>query len=285
MVEAGYPIAAIASRSTVSARRLSKRLGGPLVAVDPADAARPARVVLIAVPDREIGTVAREMADGLETGWKRKTVLHHAGSLGLEPLSPLACRGAGVGVLHPLQCLGIPEIAAAVLPGSGARIEGDRRGRIAARRLAADLGLVPLPFPSGLKQSDRVAYHTAASLVSNDVVALLSMAVDLMESIGVPPSKALAGLLPLAGGTLSHAEAGGLEGALTGPVARGDSETTAAQIRRLARRSKTGADAHRLLALRLLDLAEGAGRLDAAQRRDLRRLLRGSRGRGPRSGV
>jgi predicted short-subunit dehydrogenase-like oxidoreductase (DUF2520 family) len=273
-VDAGYPVVAVASRSLASARRLSKRLGDSAVAACPAEAVRPARLVLIAVPDREVGAVARELAGSLDTGWRSRTVLHHAGSLGIEPLSPLARRGAGVGVLHPLQCLGISEVAASVLPGSGARIEGDRRGRVAARRLATDLGLVPLPIPSGLKPSDRVAYHTAASLVSNDLVALLSLAVDLMESIGIPRAKALSGLVPLARGTLAHVDAGGLDGALTGPVARGDVETAAAQLRSLARRSRAGADAHRLLALRLLEMAERAGRLDPAQRRELRRLLR-----------
>ena len=272
-VHAGYPIVAVASRSIASARRLSKRLAGPPVAACPADAARPARLVLLAVPDREVRAVAREIAGSLETGWKSRTVLHHAGSLGLEPLSPLAKLGAGVGVLHPLQCLGISEVAASVLPGSGARIEGNRRGAAAARRLARDLGLVPLPIPPGLRPSDRATYHTAASLVSNDLVALLSLAVDLMESIGVPRSKALAGLLPLASGTLAHTEAGGLDGALTGPIARGDVETVAAQLRSLARRSRTGAEAHRLLALRLLEMAERAGSLGSAQRRELRRLL------------
>ena len=273
-VRAGYPIVAVASRSIASARRLSKRLGASTVTACPADAARPARLVLLAVPDREIRAVSREIAESLETGWKSRTVLHHAGSLGVEPLSPLAKLGAGVGVLHPLQCLGIAEVAASVLPGSGARIEGDRRGAAAARRLAKDLELVPLPIPPGLRPSDRATYHTAASLVSNDLVALLSLAVDLMESIGVPRSEALAGLVPLARGTLAHTEAGGLDGALTGPVARGDVETAAAQLRSLARRSKSGAEAHRLLALRLLELAERAGSLDSAQRRELRQLLR-----------
>jgi len=281
-VDAGYPIVALASRSIASARRLSKRLAGAPVAACAADAARPARLVLLAVPDREVRGVARELAGSLETGWNNRTVLHHAGSLGVEPLSALAKLGAGVGVLHPLQCLGIPEVAAAVLPGSGARIEGDRRGAAAARRLATDLGLVPLPMPPGFRPSDRATYHTAASLVSNDLVALLSLAVDLMESIGIPRSDALAGLLPLASGTLAHAEAGGLDGALTGPVARGDVATAAAQLRSLSRRSRSGAEAHRLLALRLLEMAERAGTLDAATRRELRRLLRGaaSRGRG-----
>jgi predicted short-subunit dehydrogenase-like oxidoreductase (DUF2520 family) len=272
-LRAGYPIVSVTSRSLASARRLSKRLRGSRAVTRPAEAVRRARLVLLAVPDREVASVTRELAGSVDGGWERRIVLHHAGSLGVEPLSPVARRGAGVGVLHPLQCLGMAEVATAVLPGSRARIEGDRRGRAAARRLAEDLGLVPLPMPSRLKPSDRVAYHTAASLVSNDVVALLSLASDLLESIGVPRSKALAALLPLTRGTLSHAEAGGLEGALTGPVARGDVETTAAQLRSLSRRSRAGADAHRLLALRLLALAEDQGRLDPARRRELRRLL------------
>ena len=62
-----------------------------------------------------------------------------------------------------------------------------------------------------LTPTDRVAYHTAASLVSNDVVALLSMAIDLMQTLGVRRSNALEGLLSLTRGTLDNAEAGGID--------------------------------------------------------------------------
>ena len=124
-----------------------------------------------------------------------------------------------------------------------------------------------------LRPGDRMAYHAAASLVSNDLVALLSLASEVLESVGVPRARAVEALAQLARGTLSHAELGGIEAAVTGPVSRGDDSTTAAQLRRLGRLSRLGAEAHRLLSLRLLKLVEETGELDPERRRALRRVL------------
>ena len=270
----GYPIVSVAARRLASARRLSRDLPGALATIRPEKAATGARLVLLAVPDREISGVARRLAKELEDGWSDRTVLHHAGSLGIEPLAPLGRAGAAVGVLHPLQCLGHPQVAARVLPGSRARIEGDRRGRVVARRLALDLGLVPLPLPGKLKPADRAAYHAAASMGANDLLALFSLASDLLESLGLSRREAVKALIPLAHGTLAHVEAMGFESALTGPVPRGDAGTTRSQLRRIARQSKDGARVHRLLSLRLLELAEESGTLSGPEKRELRRVLK-----------
>ncbi len=180
----GYPIVAVASRRPAAARRLARLVPPATATVVLERAVEPARLILLAVPDGSIAVVARDLAARVENGWSHRTVLHHAGSLGPEVLAPLARRGAGVGVLHPMQCLGDAEIAAEVLPGSAARVEGDRRGRSAARRLATDLGLRVLPMKA-LRPGDRMAYHAAASLVSNDLVALLSLRLlKLVEETG-----------------------------------------------------------------------------------------------------
>jgi len=270
---AGYPLVAVASTSVASARRLARCLPGARAMTSVEDAVAEARLILLAVPDGEIGGVARRLAKRTTLDWSRRTVLHHAGALGTTPLAPVARLGAGVGVLHPMQCLGSQGIAASLLAGSGARIEGDRRGRAAARRLAADLGLRVLPLRAGLTPGDRSAYHTASSLVSNDLVALLSMAIETLESTGVPHREARRALLSLARGTLTQVEAGGVDAAVTGPVARGDRKTAEAQLRTLRRRSRIDAEVHRLLSIRLLELVERGGGLDPGRCYALRRVL------------
>jgi predicted short-subunit dehydrogenase-like oxidoreductase (DUF2520 family) len=73
--------------------------------------------------------------------------------------------------------------------------------------------------------------------------------------------------------------AGGLAAALTGPVARNDAETLAAQLKALRGVDPAAADAHRALSLRLVALAESSGRLDRDAARALRkRLARGRAG-------
>ena len=232
---------------------------------------RDARLLLLAVPDRAIEEVAGRLARLEREDWSGCVALHHSGALGTGPLRPLAAQGAAVGVLHPLQCLGGGKGASALLRGSRARIEGDRAARTVARKLASDLGLVPIRFPRELDDDARVAYHAAGGLVANDLVALVSIAVDLLASTGLEPREAIRALAPLIRGTTEQLERHGPGGALTGPVPRGDDETLRRHLRRLARSSPEHAEIHRLLSRRLARVARAEGALDETS---LRRLLR-----------
>ena len=121
-------------------------------------------------------------------------------------------------------------------------------------RLARVLGMVPLKIKH-LTPPQRAAYHAAASLLSNDLLALLSWAVELMESIGLERRAALEALLPLVEGSIAQAAQAGIGKALTGPAVRGDTETLSAHNDRLSRLSGDAAEVHRLLSLRLIELA------------------------------
>lgn len=268
---AGYPVAAVAGRRLARARAATQGIRGARATTSLRVALDTARLVLLAVPDRSISTVSRKLAGLRRIDWHDRIVLHHAGALGVEPLAPLARAGAAVGVLHPLQSLADPKLGRALLPGSAARVEGDRKGRAAAVRLARALRLVPLRLSEPMTDGDRTAYHAAASLLSNDLLGLLAIGVELLESIGLDRGEALAALVALSRGTLSQVEAAGLAGALTGPVARGDAATLDAHLRRLAARSKPDAEVHRLLSGRLVRLAAERG--DRRAVRSIERLL------------
>jgi len=223
--------------------------------------------VLLAVADGALEEVAAQMA-AFDLDWSRRTILHHSGARGVECLARLATAGAATGVLHPLQALGTPELAAKLIPGSAARIEGDRRGRAAARRLARGLGLRPLPLDT-LTDEQRLAYHTAASLVSNDLVALFDLALESMEQTGVDPRRGRDALLALVRGTLKQIEQDGPQGALSGPAARGATRTLQRQLRVL---ESGGADAqqiHRLLSERMARIAVRHGERGARRTLEL----------------
>ena len=188
-------------------------------------------------------------------------------------LPPMTIEGLGKGGLHPLQCLGGPRQAAAVLPGSRARIEGDPAARRVATALARALGLRPLAFRKTLTSRDRTAYHAAASLLSNDLLALLSIGVDLLTRSGLGRKAASDALIALARGTLTQIDAEGPAGALTGPVARGDVDTLEAHLRQLGPGPGEGRKIHRQLSIRLARLAVRHGEKRAAE--SLRWLLSG----------
>jgi predicted short-subunit dehydrogenase-like oxidoreductase (DUF2520 family) len=203
-------------------------------------------------------------------------VLHAAGAYGPELLAAAAARGAKTGVLHPLASIG-PRGAEA-LAGAPARIEGDAAAVRAARRLAKRLGLVPLRGKGPAGRRERAAYHAAASLAANDVVALLAAARDLMSASGIARREAGRAVVALAAGVLESARRFGIEGALTGPVVRGDAGTLAAQRAVLEAVDPLAATAHRALSLRLIDRLERAGTLDREGAAALRRALRGRGG-------
>jgi predicted short-subunit dehydrogenase-like oxidoreductase (DUF2520 family) len=274
----GAVVDTICARRLGPARALARSLPGAVRATtDPHVAAARAEIVLLAVPDREIAGLARALATGRGIPWRERIVLHHAGALGVEPLAPLARRGARCGVLHPLQSFGRATVAERPHRGSGARVEGHPAARAAARRLARHMGLVVLP----VRPSRRGLYHAAASVVANDLVALLLIGIDALARTGLGERRARAALVALARGVLDHAAAGGLAAAFTGPVSRDDADVLARQLAALAAHAPADAEIHRLLSARLARSAEALG---ATRPHRVRRLLARRRAVGPSRG-
>jgi predicted short-subunit dehydrogenase-like oxidoreductase (DUF2520 family) len=74
--------------------------------------------------------------------------------------------------------------------------------------------------------ADRTTYHAAAVMASNHLVALLGAVERVAAQAGVP----LDAFLDLVRGTVDNVAVLGPEGALTGPVARGDWDTVARHL-------------------------------------------------------
>jgi len=200
---------------------------------DLAGAARGADLLVIATPDAAIAEVARAVdpvagADDGDRGGDGAVVAHLAGSLGLEVLAPHARRAA----IHPLVALPTPELGAErLVSGAWFAVAGDAM----ARRVVDDLGGRWFE----VADEDRPAYHAAAVIASNHVVALLGQ----VERVA-PPGVPFEAYLELARATLDNVAALGAAGALTGPAARGDWATI---DRHLATLDPAEHDAYRAL--------------------------------------
>jgi predicted short-subunit dehydrogenase-like oxidoreductase (DUF2520 family) len=83
--------------------------------------------------------------------------------------------------------------------------------------------------PFEIADEQRPAYHAAASIASNFLVALEAAAEEVAGAAGLEPEEARAALAPLVRTTVENWEQLGPRRALTGPVARGDDLTVAAQ--------------------------------------------------------
>lgn len=221
---------------------------------DVAGAAHGVDLVVVTTPDGSIADVASAIEPD-----ERALVVHLAGSLGLEALAPHRRRGA----LHPL--VSIPDAA------TGARrLVGGVWFAVAADR-DDDLDLLHslVTAMNGhsvvVADSDRAAYHAAAAVASNHLVALMGQVERIAATTGVP-AEAFA---KLATQTLEGLATTTPAEALTGPVRRGDWATVARHLDALAPSERPGYAALAELAARLVpDDGDPPLWLSAARRGD-----------------
>jgi predicted short-subunit dehydrogenase-like oxidoreductase (DUF2520 family) len=172
---------------------------------DLSDAAQDVDLLVIATPDATVAQVAAEVRPRVGAA-----VCHLAGSLGLEVLAPHPRRAA----LHPLVAMPNAEVGAARLrSGAWFAIAGDP----IVEQVVADLG----GRSFRVADEHRSAYHAAAVIASNHLVALLGQAERVARLAGVP----LEAYLDLVRMTVDNVAELGPAAALTGPAARGDWDT------------------------------------------------------------
>lgn len=186
-----------------------------------ATACRTCDAVLLCVPDAAIADAAALVAKAVPP---LRFVGHTSGATRLDALDVAAEAGAATFSLHPLQTVPDP---ATELGGCPCAICGsDAEALEFARRLAERLGMRPFEVPD----DRRAAYHAAASIASNFLVALEESATELLTAAGIEDAREL--LVPLVLRTAANwAERGGA--ALTGPIARGDEATVALHLEAL----------------------------------------------------
>lgn len=177
-----------------------------------------ADLVILAIPDSAIASVAAALPSSAD-----RLVVHLAGSLGREVLGDHPRRGA----LHPLVSIPDARTGAERL-GGGAwfALDGDE---------PCDLDLLA-GLVKGLgghavrvKGSDRAAYHAAATIASNHLVALFGQVERIAGPTGVPREA----FVHLARQTLEGLTDRSPSQALSGPVSRGDWTTVAAHLEAL----------------------------------------------------
>jgi predicted short-subunit dehydrogenase-like oxidoreductase (DUF2520 family) len=196
--------------AAADAAGLDVRLAGRDHAVE---ACREAEAALLCVPDSELRSAAETIAAAVPP---LRHVGHVSGATPLDALDACTQRGASPFSLHPLQT--IPDSAAELTGAPCAIAGGDPESTALAHELAERLGMRPFEVP----EEHRAAYHAAASIASNFLVALEESAARLLGDAGVADAREL--LAPLVMRTVANwAERGA--GALTGPIARGDAAT------------------------------------------------------------
>jgi predicted short-subunit dehydrogenase-like oxidoreductase (DUF2520 family) len=250
LLEAGWDVVAVAGRAPDAA---STAAAVAVLAARPelvSEVGAGAALVLVATPDRALEQAIATAEPSIEPG---ALVVHLAGSRGLDVFDDLKAKrpGVRVGALHPLQSFPSATVGLERLRGSWAATAGDPE----VSEIAYSLGLRTFE----VSDADRPAYHTAASVASNHVIALLGQVERLAATCNVP----FEAFGPLVRASVQNAFALGPADALTGPIARGDLATVEGHLVAL---DPSERDAYRAL-------AREAARLTGRRDTGLERLL------------
>jgi len=260
----GVPVVGLWARRAAPARAAGSIAGVAAFSSAPPDVLLETEVVILAVRDQVIGEVA-QMLVGTGLVNRRHVLLHCAGAASAkEVFGKIADSVAGIGTMHPLSAIADGKTAMRALKGTVFGIEGDEIGRTTATKLVTALGGVTL----ALDGSQMAAYHAAAALASNYVVAAIDAAAAALACAGIAPDKAALALVPLAEGALRNITAHGTTAGLTGPVRRGDVETIQRHLDALRARPEL-VEIYRALARRAVEIAARIDGPDAPDRAGL----------------
>lgn len=224
---AGHEVVAAAGDSQASRDRIEALLPG-VPRKKPTAASRASELLLLTVPDDMLSNVVTMLAasGAIREG---QYVAHTSGRHGLEVLQPAADLGARVLALHPAMTFTGTALDLGRLPGCAYGVTATEPDAVAlAETLVSDLRgrLVWVP------EDKRALYHAGLAHGANHLVTLVTQAMGLLRESGATDPAAT--LRPLLTAALDNALTMG-DGALTGPIVRGDVETVRAHLEGIMR--------------------------------------------------
>lgn len=178
---------------------------------------------IIAVSDNAIADVADALTDEEPT-----PTVHLSGAVPVVALQALADLSIPTGSFHPLQSLPSVEAGADRLPGSFVGVTADRELAKQLAAFASSIGCTPFDVTDAQKP----LYHAAATAVANFPLACLALGADLFGAAGISFESSR----PLVEAIVANAFELGPEAALTGPIARGDTNTVRRQLEAVSAR-------------------------------------------------
>jgi predicted short-subunit dehydrogenase-like oxidoreductase (DUF2520 family) len=221
-----HTITAVISRTPKSARKCGRLLSCRTVSTSFDAIPQETQIVMITTPHGAVRDVARGLARLEDFRWRGVAVCHASGMLTAEALDPLRNAGATVFSFHPLQTFPRDFPPRKIVPtarGIVYGIDGPPAGLRVAARLARALDGRTLRVPPDLREF----YHAACVVASGHLVALTAILGAFYQDIAPGRRDFMDTFLPIMNATLSNVRASSPERALTGPVARGGTETLA----------------------------------------------------------
>jgi predicted short-subunit dehydrogenase-like oxidoreductase (DUF2520 family) len=255
LARAGHRVVAASAISAESVRRVRQVLPGTAIA-RPEQVVAEAGLVLLTVPDDVLpGLVAGLASTGVPL--EGRLLVHASGRHGLAVLEPAVSRGALPLAIHPVMTFTGRADDIDRLAGVSFGITAPPLLLPVAQALVVEMGGEPVV----IEENRRDLYHAALAGAANHLVTLVAQSGELLREAGVTDPARMLG--PLLSAALDNALQLG-DGALTGPVARGDADTVASHIAALRAAAPGALPAYLALARLTADRAIAAGTLTAA---------------------
>jgi predicted short-subunit dehydrogenase-like oxidoreductase (DUF2520 family) len=251
---AGHAVVGVSAVSQASRERADVMLPGVPILEVPVVVER-SELVLLAVPDDVLAT----LVEGLATvaAWQPgQLVVHTSGRFGWRVLQPAVACGAIPLALHPAMTFSGTSLDLVRLVDCCFGVTAPGPVLPIAQALVVEMGAEPVV----VAEEARPLYHAALAHGANHLVTLVAQSLELLRSAGIEPADRV--LAPLLSAALDNALRAG-DGALTGPVARGDAGTVASHL--AAIESEGIRNAYRALARATAERALESGRLRAEQ--------------------
>lgn len=273
MVQLGHPVT-LGSRDLTRCKKDLANLLGPAApqpsVADPCSAITDGDLVLLTVPDDVIESVCIEIAEQLVD---TNTVVHFSGALDSDVLATAQLRGCAVGSLHPLNSFPNPSAALTTLSNPNHQTslywEGDAALAERVLPLFKTLGFSPCP----ISKSAKPLYHAACVMACNLLTALMEVSLQAAASANLDREQFWLAIQPLVQTTLSNISSTGTAQALSGPIARGDTETVAKQLKSLAMHAPDLLGVYRGLSTHACKLAQQSPLAKPAALTEIARLL------------
>jgi len=263
---AGHRVVAVSGVSDASRSRAEAMLPGAVL-VTPPEVLGAADLVLLTVPDDALADLVAGLA---ATGAVRpgQLLAHTSGRFGISVLDPATRLGALPLALHPAMTFTGTSLDLGRLHGAAFGVTAPDPLRPVAEALVVEMGSEPV----WVQEAARPLYHAALAHGSNHLVTLVAQSMELLRDAGVGEPARLLG--PLLTATLDNVLLVG-DGALTGPVARGDAGTVAQHVAAIGAVSGEILATYRALARSTADRALADRRLHPADAEALLGALSG----------
>ena len=183
-------------------------------------------VIFITTPD---GVIHQVWVDLLHQDISNRIICHFSGSLSSHVFSGREEAGASGISMHPMYAFSDKFHSYEQFHTAYLTLEGDPEAVAVMKPMWEAIGHHVLT----LKAEDKIKYHAAAAMASNEMLGLMQASLDILSECGFSEKDSMALLTPLVQGNIASMLEKGCVNALTGPVERGDAQTVRKHLQAL----------------------------------------------------